>query len=105
VGDRLSGQQRHFEDEGSKAFRNVGHTAQGRTTGTGGCRAAASPPPPQTPQNRDLKNTDFIDIISKDLRDLPFRRNQLPKSADDQYIRILKNKLIKLKKKPEDRTL
>jgi hypothetical protein len=67
----------------------------------GGGRAA----PPQTLQNRNLK-TNFIDmVISKVLRDIPFSRNQPLKSADDQYIRILKNKLIKLKKKQEDRTL
>jgi hypothetical protein len=41
-------------------------------------------PPPHTPQNRNLKNTDFVDImISKVLRDLPFSRNQTMKSADD----------------------
>jgi hypothetical protein len=63
---------------------------------TGGCQAAA--PPPHKPPN--LKNTYFVDImISKVLRDLPFSRNQPLKSADDCYIRILKNKLIKLKNK------
>jgi len=31
-------------------------------------------------------------MISKVLRDLPFSRNQALKSADYQYIRILKNK-------------
>jgi hypothetical protein len=67
---------------------------------------AAAPPPHQTPRNRNLKNKYFIDImIPKVLRDLPFSRNQPLKSADDQYIRILKNKLIKFKKKQEDRTL
>jgi hypothetical protein len=55
---------------------------------------------PSKHQNRYLKNTHFVDIIlSKVLRDLPFSRNQPLKSADDQYIRILKNKLIKLKNK------
>jgi hypothetical protein len=44
-------------------------------------------------------------MISKVLRDLPFTRNQQLKSADDRYITILKNKLIKFKKKQEDRTL
>jgi hypothetical protein len=63
----------------------------------GGCRIVA---PPQTPQNQNLKDTDFVDmIISKVLRDFPFSRNQPLKSADDQYIRILKNKLTKLKNK------
>jgi hypothetical protein len=37
-------------------------------------------------------------MISKVLRDLPFSRNQPLKSGDDYHIRILKNKLIKLKK-------
>jgi hypothetical protein len=40
--------------------------------------------PAQTPQNRNLKNTDFVDImISKALRDFPFSQNQPLKSADD----------------------
>jgi hypothetical protein len=64
-----------------------------------------SPPPPRNRQNRNLENTDFTDIIiSGLLRDFPFSRNQPLKSVDDQYIGILKNKLIKLKKQ-EDRTL
>jgi hypothetical protein len=67
-------------------------------------RGSAGLQPSQTPQNRDLK-TDFVDtMISEVLRELPFSRNQPLKSAGDQYIRILKNKLIKLKKQ-EDRTL
>jgi hypothetical protein len=68
---------------------------QGRTRG--GCRAAARQPP-QIPQNLNLKNTNFVDMVSKVLRDLPFSRNQPLKSANDWYIRILKNKLIKFKK-------
>jgi hypothetical protein len=40
--------------------------------------------PPQTTQNLDLKNTEFVDIIvSKVLRNLPFSRDQPLKSADD----------------------
>jgi hypothetical protein len=35
-------------------------------------------------------------IISNVLRDLPFSQNQPLKSADDQYIRILKNKMKNL---------
>jgi hypothetical protein len=63
-------------------------TAKGRGGGLPGYS-------PQNSQNRNFKNTDFVDImISKVLRDLPFSRNQPLKSADDQYIRILKNKLI-----------
>jgi hypothetical protein len=42
-------------------------------------------------------------MISKVLRDLPLSRNQPLKSADDYYIRMLKNKFKKLKKK--DRAL
>jgi hypothetical protein len=62
-----------------------------------GAAGAAAPPP-----NPNLKDTDFVDIMmSKVLRDFPFSRNQPLKSADDQYIRILKTKLIKLKKKNE----
>jgi hypothetical protein len=49
--------------------------------------------------NRNLKKTDFVDIvISKVLCDLPFSRNE-PLKSTDWYIRILKNKLIKLEKK------
>ena len=49
----------------------------------GGCRAAA-PPPKKTPQNRNFKNTNFVDImISKVLLDFPFSRSQPLKSADD----------------------
>jgi hypothetical protein len=42
-------------------------------------------------------------MVSKVLHGFPFSRDQPLKSADDQYIRILKNKLIKLKK--QDGTL
>jgi hypothetical protein len=53
-----------------------------------------------TPKNETKKNTDFVDIlISKVLSVLSFNRNQPMKSADDKYIRIFKNRLIKLKKK------
>jgi hypothetical protein len=46
----------------------------------GACRAAAPP----NPQNRNLKNTGFLDIMISDvLRDLLFSRNQPLKSADD----------------------
>jgi hypothetical protein len=45
----------------------------------GGSWAAA----PQTPQNRNLRNTHFVVTISDVLRDLPFSRNQPMKSADD----------------------
>ena len=34
------------------------------------------------PQDRNLKNTDFVDIVSNVLRDLSFSLNQPLKSAD-----------------------
>jgi len=53
----------------------------------------------QTPKNRNLKNKDCLRmIISRVLHDLRFSRNQPLKSPDDSYIRILNNKLIKLKR-------
>jgi hypothetical protein len=70
---------------------------QGSNQGVGGCSPAV--PPSKPPQNRNLKDTDFVDMmLSKILRDLPISRNQPLKLADDWYIRILENKLIKLKK-------
>jgi hypothetical protein len=66
-----------------------------------GCSPSQTPPA----QNRNLKKTNCLHVmISKVLRDFPFSINQPLKSADDQYIRILKTKLIKLQKQ-EDRTL
>ena len=60
----------------------------------GGRPSGCSPPP----QNRNLKNTDIVDtMISKVLSNLHYSRSQSLKSADDQYIRILKKRLIKLK--------
>jgi hypothetical protein len=60
-----------------------------------GCPVAAL----QTPQNRNLKNTDFVDIVISEIsRDFPFSRNQPLKSADYRYVRILKNKLMELNK-------
>jgi hypothetical protein len=53
---------------------------EGRTEGG----AAGLHLPPETPKNRNLKDTDFIGtMISKALHDLPFSQNQLLKSADD----------------------
>jgi hypothetical protein len=57
--------------------------------------AALPNPSPRPPSNLNLKNTDFVDMISKVLHDLPFSQNQPLKLADDKHIRILKNKLIK----------
>jgi hypothetical protein len=63
--------------------------------GGGGCRTAV---PLQTLQNRNLENTYFAGyMISKVLHDFPFSRNQPLKSADDYYIRIVKNELLKLR--------
>jgi hypothetical protein len=64
----------------------------GRTQGGVGCRAADPPNPPKL----KFKKHRVLDMISKILRDILFSRNQPLKSADDQYIRILKTKLIKL---------
>jgi hypothetical protein len=62
--------------------------------------------PGTAPPKLKFKETDFVDILlSKILRDFPFSGKQPLKSADDKYIRILKNKLIKFKKRQEDRTL
>jgi hypothetical protein len=45
--------------------------------------AGLLPPPPPHPQ-KQIKNTDFVDItISQVLRDFPFSQNQPLKSADD----------------------
>jgi hypothetical protein len=69
----------------------------------GGGRGLPGYSPPK-PQNRNLKNTNFVDtMLSKALRDLRFSLNQPLKSVDDQYIGILENELIKLKK--EDKLL
>jgi hypothetical protein len=59
------------------------------------------------PPKREFKKAGFLDIMISNLfRDFRFSRNQPLKSADDQYIRILKNKSKFMKfKKPEDRTL
>jgi hypothetical protein len=51
---------------------------QGRTQGG----EAPGLQPPKPPQNRNLKNTDFVDImIANVLRDLPFNQNQLMTST------------------------
>jgi hypothetical protein len=67
--------------------------------GGGGCWAAT---PSNTPKPKFKKTHSVASMISKFLRDFPFSRNQPLKSADDQYIRILKSKLIILKKKRQD---
>jgi hypothetical protein len=65
-----------------------------------GCNSPKPPPPKE--KSKFKKKTDFVDIIWNFLRDFPFSRNQPLKSPDDWYIRILKNKLIKLKKKKQE---
>jgi hypothetical protein len=48
--------------------------------GAAGLQTAQTPPP----QNENLKNTDFVDImISKVSHGLPFSQNQPLKSAND----------------------
>jgi hypothetical protein len=60
--------------------------------GTAGIQPDPKPPKPKFNKHRFCRYYD-----TKVLPDLPFSRNQPLKSADDWYIRILKNKLIKLK--------
>jgi hypothetical protein len=71
---------------------------EGLPVGKGAPKGGGVPGCSPAPKPKFKKNTDFADIVSKVLRDLPFSRKHSLKSADDQYIRILKNKLIKLKK-------
>jgi hypothetical protein len=76
---------------------------RGTPKGGGGGLQGCSPP---NPQNWNFKNKYFVDIVlwyQNVYIHFPFSRNQPLKSADDKYIGLLKNKLIKLKK--EDRTL
>jgi hypothetical protein len=47
----------------------------------------------QSLQIEILKNANFVDVISKVLRDLLLSRNQLLKSAYDSCIENLKNKI------------
>jgi hypothetical protein len=80
---------------------------QERTEGGrgGGCRRLPGCILPNPPKPTFKTHTDFVDImLSKVLLEFSFSRNQPPKSADDWYIRILKNKLIKFRKKQEDMT-
>jgi hypothetical protein len=68
----------------------------------GGGLAGCSPPPKPTKMKfKEHRFCRYYDL--KSFTDFPFSRKPL-KSADDQYISILKNKLIKFKKQ-KDRTL
>jgi len=49
--------------------------------GGGGLPGCSFPPPPQTPQNQNLRNKFCRHDDRKMLRDLPFCRNQALKSA------------------------
>jgi hypothetical protein len=65
----------------SKLQGNMFQPEQGCTEGEGG-GGVARLQTPSSAQNRNLKNTDFVDImISKVLHDCPFSRNQPLKSA------------------------
>jgi hypothetical protein len=61
----------------------------------GSCRAAPALPPP--PRQGEIKKKRFSRHDVNVSRDLRFSRNQPLKSADDQYIRILKNKITELR--------
>lgn len=69
---------------------------QGRTQ-RGGFRSAAPPPNFSKPKFKKLGLCRYGDI--KSFHDFPFNVNQPLKSADDKFSRILKNKLIKFKKR------
>jgi hypothetical protein len=62
------------------------------------------PGSPLKPPKIENKKKNLQILCYQFLRDFPFNRNQPLKSADDWYLRILKNKLIKLKIQ-DDRTL
>jgi hypothetical protein len=50
---------------------------QGRNKGGGTIGLQLTPLPPPVAENRNLKNTDFVDaVVLQVLRDLPFSRNQ-----------------------------
>jgi hypothetical protein len=54
--------------------------------------------PTRKPPKTEIKKKIVYIMISKVLRDFPVSRNQPLKSADDWYIKFLKNRLIKLNK-------
>jgi hypothetical protein len=77
----------------------VTNGVQGHAQGGGLPGCSPAPPPSKHPKPK-FKRQDFSDILlSEVLCELPFGRNQPLKSAGDQYVRISKNKLIKLKNK------
>jgi hypothetical protein len=72
---------------------------QGRTHGG---RLPVCSPPPNTPKPKLKKKHNFC--RHDDIKNFTWFTLRL-KSADDQYIKILKNELLKFKKKQEDWTL
>jgi hypothetical protein len=63
-----------------KVFHSLPRMTTGKgTPKVGRCWAAASP----NPQKLKFKNTDFVDIISNIICDIPFSQNLPLKSADD----------------------
>jgi hypothetical protein len=72
-------------------YDRVESGANPRGGGAAGLQPAPNPAKPKFKKH-------FVGTISKVLHDFPFSRSQPLKSADYQYIRIFKNKLIKLKK-------
>jgi hypothetical protein len=66
-----------------RAVQYVADSAKGSPKGERGLPGCRSPPP-KTPKNQNLKNTDFVDmVISNVLPDFPFSQNQPLKAADD----------------------
>jgi hypothetical protein len=60
------------------------------------CSLVKAAPSPNPPKPKLKKKKHFVGVmISKVLRDFALSRNQPLKSADDQYITVLKNKLVK----------
>jgi hypothetical protein len=73
---------------------------RGEPKGGGRMAGAAKLQPPLDLPKTKFKITDFIGMmIPKFLHDLPFSQNQPLTSADNLYIRVLRNKLNRIKKK------
>jgi hypothetical protein len=84
-----------FSDHLGNTYRVVNSRAQPR----GGGVVGLQPPPPKPPKPKVKKDRFCEHVGIKVLRDFSFSRNQPLKSADDQYITILKSKFKKLKNK------